>query len=463
MKKRILVILPDGVSLRNYVYTRFLEIAVAEELELIFWNNTPLDLAALEYQEIKFPNVQLHWQTDALKNAIIHTELNSYKAATGNPIFDQYKFAWNTIGIKNKLKTALAKRYIRKAPTQEYIVRLREKLKRQERSTAYYVVCKRQIQEINPDIIFCASQRPIAAVAPMLAAKDLGIPTVCSIFSWDNLPKATLVVEADHYLVWSEHMKKELQTYYPFINNSKTHVVGTPQFENHYDKTYLLTLESFYNNHSLDHTKEYICFSGDDVTTSPFDPQYLADVAEAVGNYNLLQETQLGIIFRRCPVDFSDRYDWVLQKYKDAIVPIAPLWESVGAQWDKKIPTKADLELQANIAHHTKMVVNVGSSMVFDYAAHNTPCAYLNYNPEGSDTAIKDIHTIYKFVHFQSMPSKEAVIWIYNKVDILKQLETIVRKQNHQLDETQNWFQKIVKHPVEESSLRTVDTLKKIE
>jgi hypothetical protein len=33
----------------------------------------------------------------------------------------------------------------------------------------------------------------------LLAAQQLGIPTATFIFSWDNLPKATMVVETDYY------------------------------------------------------------------------------------------------------------------------------------------------------------------------------------------------------------------------------------------------------------------------
>jgi hypothetical protein len=36
------------------------------------------------------------------------------------------------------------------------------------------------------------------------AAQELGIPTATFIFSWDNLPKATLVLEPDYYFVWSD-------------------------------------------------------------------------------------------------------------------------------------------------------------------------------------------------------------------------------------------------------------------
>jgi hypothetical protein len=33
----------------------------------------------------------------------------------------------------------------------------------------------------------------------LLAAQQLGIPTATFIFSWDNLLKATMVVETDYY------------------------------------------------------------------------------------------------------------------------------------------------------------------------------------------------------------------------------------------------------------------------
>lgn len=444
------------------MYTQFAELASKKGIDLVYWNNTPLNLEKLGHQEIPFPKVALHWRTDALKNAIKHNELNKFKRKTDNAIFDTYKFAWNTKGIKNKVKTLIAKRYVKKNPSDTYIKSLREKLKKQETSTAYYKTCLNIIKAIEPDLVFCASQRPIAAVAPMEAAKALDIPTTCAIFSWDNLPKATLVVEADSYLVWSEHMQQELKTYYPFTASSKTYVTGTPQFENHYDLKLLKDKSAFFKEHDLDLDKTYICFSGDDFTTSPFDPQYLKDLADAVTSYNNTQEKKLGIIFRRCPVDFSNRYGYVLAEHRDVITPIAPLWDAVGTHWDKKIPTKEDLILQANIAHHTELVINVGSSMVFDYAAHNTPCTYLNYNPEGSDTSIKDIHKIYKYIHFQSMPDKKSVLWLDSKEAILQELISIIGRKEFDLSYTQDWYKKIVHHPVDKASDRIVQTLRSL-
>src|SRR5690606_15462237 len=125
---------------------------------------------------------------------------------------------------------------------------------------------------------------------------------------------------------------------------------------------------------------EYICFSGDDITTSPDDHQYLNDFAEAVEQINSTANYNLGIIFRRCPVDFSGRYDEVLKKFDKIITSISPKWEQIDSSWNAILPKKEDLKLQINTILHTKAVVNLGSSMVFDFAVFNKPCLYINYD-----------------------------------------------------------------------------------
>ena len=40
-KKKVFVLLPDGVGLRNFVYSNFYEIG-KQEYDIVFWNNTPL-------------------------------------------------------------------------------------------------------------------------------------------------------------------------------------------------------------------------------------------------------------------------------------------------------------------------------------------------------------------------------------------------------------------------------------
>ena len=205
--------------------------------------------------------------------------------------------------------------------------------------------------------------------------------------------------------------------------------------------------------------KKYICFSGDDVTTSPDDQDYLQDVAKAVTNLNEKGEN-LGIIFRRCPVDFSNRYDEVLKTYKSIITPIAPKWEKISTTWNTILPTRADMKLQSQTIKYTEMVINLGSSMVFDYAVYNKPCAFINYDVSNRKLKNWSVKKIYNYVHFRSMPNDKSVVWLNSPDDISGKIEKALNKNN--ASKAQEWFKIINSHPIENASVTIVNELKKI-
>ena len=90
------------------------------------------------------------------------------------------------------------------------------------------------------------------------------------------------------------------------------------------------------------------------------------------------------------------------------------------------MPKKEDLDLQTNIAEHSFMVINVASSMVFDFAAKVKPCAYLNYLLDLKDQK-KDIREIYSYIHFKTIP-ENAVFWINNKEEIREHYSTSLKR-----------------------------------
>jgi hypothetical protein len=70
---------------------------------------------------------------------------------------------------------------------------------------------------------------------------------------------------------------------------------------------------------------------------------------------------------------FSDRYDAVLAKNADILTAVDPKWKKMGDYWNTVLPTAEDLDLQVNTIAHTEMVINLGSSMVFDYISYDKP------------------------------------------------------------------------------------------
>jgi hypothetical protein len=335
-QKKLFVLIPDGVGLRNFAYSRFPDFVKEAGWELVYWNATDFDLGTLGLKEIKLNSRARSW-TDLLKRAKIISELDHFKQKFNDPVYDKYKFPPGSNGFKKKLKNSIVSGLVRKFKGEKGLEKLRDQMESSERKSDFYLTCKSLLEKEMPDVLFCTSQRPVNAIAPVLAAKDLSIPTACFIFSWDNLPKATKVIESDYYLVWSEYMQTELLKYYPYIRPDQVKITGTPQFEVHYDKELVLSKEEFFKKYELDKAKKYLCFSGDDITTSPHDEFFLEDVAQAVYSLNKKGEN-LGIIFRRCPVDFSRRYDKVLEQYREIIVHIDPDWSGYGDSWNQTMP-----------------------------------------------------------------------------------------------------------------------------
>ncbi|UJH92534.1 hypothetical protein LZ575_08610 [Antarcticibacterium sp. 1MA-6-2] len=215
-----------------------------------------------------------------------------------------------------------------------------------------------------------------------------------------------------------------------------------------------MSKEDFFKDYNLDISKKYICFSGDDITTCPDDQHYLNDVAEAVEELNRTGKYNLGIIFRRCPVDFSDRYDKVLEKHRNLIVSLAPEWKQLGSSWNATLPTKEDLKLQINTILYTEAVVNLASSMVFDYAVFDKPCLYLNYNVSNKEDENWNPQKVYNFVHFRSMPSGDEVIWLRSKEKIAFKLELALEDSRETVNGAKNWFEKINLFPAQNASER---------
>lgn len=455
------VLLPDGVGLRNFAFTDFVSKAQKGGFEVVFWNHSAFDLSAIGLSEIKIQHKKTNTLTDILKWAKIAIELDRNIARSGDKVYDSYRFPPSGTDFKSRIRRALIKWYTWRYSGTGGLKRLSARMEKLESQTPLYRECSETLTRQRPDVIFCTNQRPVLAIAPLRAAKDLGIPVASFIFSWDNLPKATKVIDADHYLVWSDHMKQELLTYYPNISNDQVSVTGTPQFESHYHPGLLKSREAFLAEYGLDATTRYICYSGDDTNTSPHDPQYLSDVADAVRALNK-QGQQLAIIFRCCPTDFSPRFDAVLQANADLITPIRPAWAKMGSVWNMVLPTAKDMELLVNTIAHTEMVVNLGSSMVFDYAAFGKPCAFMNYDPADRPVPGWSVKKIYNFVHFRSMPKQDAVIWLNAPAEIASKLTSALQDSRQTVASANEWFEKINRQPATQASQRIVDQLKTI-
>ena len=440
-KNKILLLFPDGVGIRNYLYSNTFT-NVNEEL-VLFHNFDPETVTAIKKNaaiegEIAIPGYKESVKEKFLRELICLSRLYYNHEQMKNPtLLTNWNWNQKTFSKKIFYKTIeyiapFFKKYSR-------ILKLERKYQNALRQNPFYDEVKAILKKEQPSIVFCSHQRALKAATIFAAASDLGISTTTVIYSWDNLPKARLALRADNYLVWSDHMKKELNIYYPEISPDKISVTGTPQFEFYEKSENIIEKEIFYKRHNLDPNRKIICFSGDDLKTSPDDPSYLKDLAQEIIKANLQHQYQ--ILLRRCPVDFSGRFDEVVNEFKDLIKEASPLWYfSKSKEWNAVYPSFDDVKLLVSTAFYSDIVVNVGSTMALDFWMFNKPCVFINYDQQNKKEEDWSVKTIYEFQHFKSMTNQKAVIWLNSKEEISK---TIVLEIN-QNAAMEQWKEKVL-------------------
>lgn len=432
---KILLLFPDGVGIRNYLFTNVFK-ELEEEIVLFHAFDAKTEEEIKKITSIKesypIPKYKESVKEKFLRELICLSRLKRNSILVQNPtILKNWKT--NHKGLSKKVFYFFITFCALLVSKYSQIAWLEKQYQKAIRKTAYYDTVYSFLQNLKPSKLFCSHQRGVQCAPIFAAAQDLKIQTITVVYSWDNLPKARMALKADKYLVWSPYMENELLLYYPEIKKEQIFVTGTPQFECYSKSENIIPKEEFYQKYNLDSTKKIICYSGDDVLTCPDDPQYLEDVAKELIANNLDAEYQ--ILLRRCPVDISGRFNIVINTYPDLIKQAPPLWNfEPNSNWTTIYPLPEDVKLLVSTAYYSDIVVNLGSTMAFDFAMFNKPCIYINYDQENKVNPNWSVKTIYKYQHFRSMPSKEAVLW-WNKKEDLKNI--IADKLN--TDAMENW------------------------
>ncbi len=369
-----IILLPDGVGVRNFVLGPFLSILARQTGGLILH---PIPERNLKEYSGRW-NGLFHWR-----------EMSRYAetplAATLRYSLAYAQMFWaNTqsmrYGRRAKLRGSCMRRLMMR--TARMIGRVfasplgigfLERLHCREVAKVPQVVDYRRLfAESKATVLFCSHQRPLEILPPLLAARSLGIPTATFIFSWDNLTsKGRIAAPFDNYLVWSDLMRQELLRYYPDVAPERVHIVGTPQFDPYADRTLLWSRDEFFRQVGADPARRLICYSGGDTGTCPEDHVHVDILMGLVRSGRIKGKPQ--VLVRPSPVDDGSRYQAVRSKYPELIFA-QPAWmHTVPGNWARCIPKAEDVSFLANLIQHTDVNVNLASTMTLDFAIHDRP------------------------------------------------------------------------------------------
>jgi hypothetical protein len=457
-----LVLVPDGVGIRNFLCAPFIDF-LSQRGNVIIWHGLP-ESAISEHTARYSDNVRWHalppFPDTPIRRLSRQSRMYSRLYSQRHAETDQVLRNRQPSGtLSNRVFKGTAQLLGRMAASSTGMRCLDFCDQWILRRASNFASFRSFLESQQPSVVFCTHQRAMRAMPAMLAARDMGIPTATFIYSWDNLPKGEMAVSADHFLVWSNFMRDELMKFHPEVVADRVHVVGTPQFEHYFNEAMVLQREVFLPSLGLDPERPVVCFSGSAVPTSPHDPVYLGDVAEALRSFPSKQRPQL--LFRRCPVDISNRYDSVLRKYPEIAVS-EPAWTiDRNGEWTQIVPTMEDIGLLVNVVRHCDLVVNIGSTMAMDFAIVDKPGIYIYYDPPQKNGGPL-IEEVYRLPHFRSVHELQPVYWARSPEHLGELVRRALSNPLEKSRERSLWLRREVMEPFHEASERFSNELSRL-
>lgn len=458
---RLLLLVPDGVGVRNFLQDAFVRRAVAAG-EVGVLHAIP-DALLGEYPALARPGVTAEPLVDSpgtgtllvLRAALAYAQM--YWADT------QSMRIARRLPVRGSLRTRAAYGAARVLGASAAWPGGLATLDRLHRTVAgglpeveHY---RRRLAALRPGVLFATHQRPPVIVPAVLAARSLGIPTATFIFSWDNLTsKGRIAAPFDHYLVWSAQMRDELLRYYPHVRPSQVHVVGTPQFDPYVDDALLWTREEFFARIGADPARPLVCYSGGDAGTCPDDPEHAAVLLQLVAEGRIHGRPQ--VLVRPAPVDDGRRFDAMRARFPDVIFARPDWVHAEPGNWARVIPLPADTRFLANLTHHADVNVNVASTMTLDFAIRDRPVVNVAFDVVDPPRFGRPLwEHFYRFEHYRPVVEIGAARFARSRDELAEHVNAYLADPSLDRAARRRLVELEVGAPIGEAGGRIVDTL----
>ena len=296
-------------------------------------------------------------------------------------------------------------------------------------------------EELRPDMVFNCSQFDEQGHAGDIAigvARNRGIPTAVFIFSWDNLTSRSRIFPPyDYYFVWNESMRKELVSIYPFIPPENIFITGTPQFDFHFKPEFRLEKAELCRRIGIDPQRPFIFYTAGIDRHFPEEERTVEVVAR------LLQE-----------IEISPKPQLVVRTYVKGTSPAMKALAKRGlpdvlfpsVAWEKRwfTPMYEDLAIYSSLLRYCRMGINAASTVSLELMMHDKPVMNLELDPPGSNLPhhLRWVRHI-NFDHFKPVAASGAVMVAGSEKDLRDMLIKGITQPGSDSKKRQNFIKEM--------------------
>lgn len=400
--RRILISIPSGFQLRQFVHSRVVDLFIESGVEVLLLSPNPQDEEiAASYPQDAVKVLPLEFKFGPLRRR--------YWAARQHLLIDRPM----TDTLRQK-KADLRRRFYWMAPSVHVcnrllrlLPRLRQRVLVWERFILRENVIDKILSTQPVDAVLMGSPGYFEQDAMLLhAAVQRGIPVTAAILSWDNLSSKGLInPQPDRLLVWSNHMRQEaieLQGIAP----ERIVETGTTVHDAFANAHRFGSRADNLKRLGLDPARRLIFYGTNHGGSFSNEIEVVQRVADWVEK-DELGSSQLWV--RLHPQAVTGVYEIAADAYrklasKRVIVEFPPV-RVTNMPW--QLP-KSDLEHLVSLLRDADVVINTGSLSI-DAAILDRPVICIAYDPCGSLPYDQSVRRYYNYTHMSHLVKAKAV------------------------------------------------------
>jgi hypothetical protein len=256
--------------------------------------------------------------------------------------------------------------------------------------------------QLQPDLLVLLTPFGTRDVVYLLHARELGIPVVCQMLSWDNITtKGTPLLMPDYFISWGPIMTEELVDLYHFPRH-KVYECGVPHFDVYSQKDQLTPRDTLLREIKLPVNHPYIFYGMGAKYSWGFDEIDLLEWLAGQVNGNAFAEP-CSLVIRLHPQGVSGFYslnakDW--QRLRALAGPRVVLDAPpvLSERLESDAP-KSDMYHLASLLAGSAMCINVSSTLCLDACMLDRPTITVAFDgwedlpyEESSRQAVDYIH-----------------------------------------------------------------------
>lgn len=383
--RRIAVLVPMVWSVRNVVYGGVLDrlTAAGAEVHLIMRHGAP-DASAPAAAAFR-PAAGIHEllqpparrvRGKAFLDAVVRSAFNRRQHVGSYPIYRRwFERDWTPLQRARGACIEGLGAVAQVPAVFDAVGRWTERRYRQARDLS---AIRQQLLQIRPDVVwstFCVNPLEYPYY---LVARDLGIPVVTSILSFDNLTSRGVIPPYDQYFVWHERMRDQLQRLYPDVRAEQVTITGTPQFDFHRTPAYRWTRDVTLRRLGIPAGAHYLLYAGSHTGLAPDEPQLVRGIAERLRAVPSLRD--LWLVVRIHPLETRERWRPVTDVFPNTVICTA--WETPPDAEGWTLSTPEDQAGLVSTLAHADLCVNVASTMTLDAAILDRPVVGIDFSHE---------------------------------------------------------------------------------